>query len=612
MVKRTWAAQIEILSDLDSACEKNGLSYFAEWGTLLGTVRHGGFIPWDDDVDVCMKRKDYEYFTKNAKSLMSHDYSIVNYRSNRDFKQMLSRVVSSDHYRFDPEYMSKYSGLPFALGIDIFPLDYLTDDEEYEKDRERRVKLVYDAVNEIAHFNTDPENLSDHLKKVERQTHLRLDHNKDILTQLRVHLEKLFAEVDEKDAKYITLYPLWMNHHRYVFPKDAYDNSIRMMYENTTIPVPVRYDEILKMKYGNSYMTPVRSGGAHDYPYYEQHEEVLKEHFGFEWPKYKFDAADLECGRCDDTIAGKRAVFVTYSPAAYSNMRRVVKKYISDGADVTILPVAKFDIAPDMSGIIQDDTQADDEYYLDGCEGAIVSHDPKILDDHPDVIVSNYPYDEYNLITTVDKSFYSGALKEHCNMLVYVPYLEQTSVSAEDARTKKLMPQYVCTKLATVCDRIILKSDDMKRCFVDCLCGFSGSKYKDKWDGKIIVLPEEDTDSDQHHAGKKKILFYVGLAAFAQYGADTIEKIKEVFETFDDQKDKVDVVYFLQDNLLENLKEMYPGLYDLYAANDFREGEEFFDTDDIDAYYGEASMYATELLKDGKPVMIWNVQTGGR
>ncbi len=612
MVKRTWAAQIEILSDLDKACTDNGLSYFAEWGTLLGAVRHGGFIPWDDDVDVCMKRKDYEIFTNNVKSLMSHEYSIVNYRSNRDFKQMLSRVVSSDHYRFDPEYMKKYSGLPFALGIDIFPLDYLTDDEEYEKDRERRVKLVYDAVNEIAHFGTDPKDLSEYLKKVEKETHLLLDRNKDILTQLRAHLEKLFAEVDEKDAKFITLYPLWMNHHRYMFPKDAYDNSVRMMFENTTVPVPVRYDEILRMKYSDSYMTPIRSGGAHEYPYYEQHEEVLKEHFGFEWPKYKFNESDLKLRKYVIDVANKRVVFVTYSAEAFSNMRRVVKKYISDGADVTILPVAKFDIAPDMSGIVPFIPDVPDEYYLKGCEGAKVSHDSKLIDEHPDVIVTNYPYDEYNLITTLDKTFYSLALKERCDMLVYVPYLEQTVVSASDERSKKLMPLYVCTKLAAVCDRIIVKSEEMRARYIECLCVFSGDEYKDRWEDKMIVLPEDETETDHLPAGKKKILFYLGIASFAQFGTDTIEKIKEVFEIFDSQKDKVDVVYFLQDGLLENLKEMYPKLYELYEANDFREGDERFDTDDIDAYYGEASMYATEFLKEKKPVMIWNVQTGGR
>lgn len=61
-MKHAWAAQLEVLNDIDKACTENGIQYFAEWGTLLGAVRHHGFIPWDDDMDICMKRADYEKF----------------------------------------------------------------------------------------------------------------------------------------------------------------------------------------------------------------------------------------------------------------------------------------------------------------------------------------------------------------------------------------------------------------------------------------------------------------------------------------------------------------------------------------------------------------------
>ena len=59
MMKRAWAAQMEVLTVIDKICKKNGLRYFADAGTLLGAVRHQGFIPWDDDIDISMLRKDY-------------------------------------------------------------------------------------------------------------------------------------------------------------------------------------------------------------------------------------------------------------------------------------------------------------------------------------------------------------------------------------------------------------------------------------------------------------------------------------------------------------------------------------------------------------------------
>ena len=60
MMKRAWAAQMEVFQVVADVCRKNKLRYFADWGTLLGAVRHKGMIPWDDDIDVAMPRDDFE------------------------------------------------------------------------------------------------------------------------------------------------------------------------------------------------------------------------------------------------------------------------------------------------------------------------------------------------------------------------------------------------------------------------------------------------------------------------------------------------------------------------------------------------------------------------
>ena len=609
MVKRTWAAQTEILADLDEACRKNGLSYFAEWGTLLGTVRHGGFIPWDDDVDVCMKREDYEFFIANASKILPDNYSIVNYRSSRDFKQMLSRIVSSDHYRFDPEYMKKYSGLPFALGLDIFPLDFLTDDEEYEKDRERRVRLVYGVVNEIAYYDTPLSKLTDSIGQIEKEFKITLNRKKDVLTTLRDLLVKLFGEVREEDAKYITLYPIWLDHHEYRFPVNYYKNPVRMRFENTTIPVPVCYEEILKKKYGSSFMMPVRSGGAHEYPYFEDHLDILREHFGYEWPSYRFDKNDLCMG---DTISpepakGAKCLFITYGLPEFENTRSLAERYLDNGCDVTILPVTKFDIAPDMTGIFADDISYPDEMYVEDLDGAHVSHDISIMDEHFDTIVTNYQYDEYNLITTIDKSFFSGALREKCDRLIYVPANETSSIKPEDERAVKLMPLYVNTPLVMRADGIILHSDEMRERYIECLTAFSGEGYRSVWEKKITVLCENKKVLKQKKDVKKNIMFYIGIATFAQHADRAIEKLQNVFEIFDENKERINVVFELQDGLEDDLREMFPQLYVKFRPYLERVCNDIVYIEDIDAYYGEPSEYATQIVNAKKPVMIMTV-----
>lgn len=69
ITKRTWAMELSVLDLIDEICRKHDIKYFADWGTYLGAVRHGGFIPWDDDLDICMHRNEFERF-KDRKSVV--------------------------------------------------------------------------------------------------------------------------------------------------------------------------------------------------------------------------------------------------------------------------------------------------------------------------------------------------------------------------------------------------------------------------------------------------------------------------------------------------------------------------------------------------------------
>lgn len=85
-MKHVWAAEIEILLEVIKICERHGLTYYADWGTLLGAVRHEGFIPWDDDIDLAMMRPDFE---RLEQLLAKHDNWLEKYRYSPVEKQII-------------------------------------------------------------------------------------------------------------------------------------------------------------------------------------------------------------------------------------------------------------------------------------------------------------------------------------------------------------------------------------------------------------------------------------------------------------------------------------------------------------------------------------------
>lgn len=77
-IKKAWGAEIQILNELDKVCKQLGIRFFAAWGTFLGAVRHGGFVPWDDDFDICMLRDDYNRFLNEGLKLMPEGFTVYN------------------------------------------------------------------------------------------------------------------------------------------------------------------------------------------------------------------------------------------------------------------------------------------------------------------------------------------------------------------------------------------------------------------------------------------------------------------------------------------------------------------------------------------------------
>ncbi|MDO5403079.1 MAG: LicD family protein [Eubacteriales bacterium] len=325
MVKRAWAAELEVLSQVDRICRKYNIPYFADWGTLLGTVRHGGFIPWDDDIDISMKREDYNRFMEAAGHELPEGYDVYNYRENKDYWGFVTRVVAKRRICFEEEHLKKFHGFPYIVGIDIFILDYVSPDEEKENERAAICNYILMVADKMAEGSLSGVKAEEGLKRIENICGVHIDRAMQ-MNELRVFLYdlvvKYFGMFSEEESDELTrMMPDGLNKNKALrLPKGYYSNALWLPYENTKMPVPMAYDEMLTRRYGD-YMKLVKNAGGHDYPFFESQKKQLQRVLDFDIPHYTFsEEAFKRRGVCkENTLKGIAAEYK-------SNSIRIIKE----------------------------------------------------------------------------------------------------------------------------------------------------------------------------------------------------------------------------------------------------------------------------------------------
>ena len=128
--------QLEILDEVHSYCKENNIDYSLCYGTLLGAIRHNGYIPWDDDIDLMMPRPDYSKFIKNFKSKKLH-FKVKSVEKDKDYPYLFAKVENSR------TKLIEYSSIAYNIGvnIDIFPIDGLPKQNYKRNNFYRRIDL---------------------------------------------------------------------------------------------------------------------------------------------------------------------------------------------------------------------------------------------------------------------------------------------------------------------------------------------------------------------------------------------------------------------------------------------------------------------------------------
>lgn len=272
-MKRVWAAQMELLMYIDEICKRHDIQYYADAGTLLGAVRHKGYIPWDDDLDIAMKREDYEKFLSVSEKELLPPCKLQSLYIDKAWEEPFMRVVNNDRIDFRKEHLEKWHGCPWVIGVDIFPIDYLPNDPQ-ERDALLDLYRLIRKIFSILKVNKEMTEAWEGVAEIEKICNVKLDRN-DIVAELMKLTDKVVSLYGKNEGEEMAVIIYIGEQISNIYQKDWYGQIISMPFENITIPVPIGYDNILKTKY-RDYMVPIRED-LHNYPYYAPQKKAWEE-----------------------------------------------------------------------------------------------------------------------------------------------------------------------------------------------------------------------------------------------------------------------------------------------------------------------------------------------
>ncbi len=260
--KRLWAVQLGCLQELKRICEKHDIHFFASGGTLLGAVRHKGFIPWDDDIDVMMFYEDYKRFCEVAPKEIKHPYFFQNYYTEPGFGPALSRIRNSETTGCTSyDYAIADGRYNCGIFLDVFPLFGIEDGIVSSLVQRVRIALWRFA---IAGYETSrmAKNTGWTIRKM-MSPYVWWWKIVSIFTSHQgVCRRYLKACNSARSYSKMALLSFTGFNPKLTWSKEWFDEMVTMPFEFTDISCPKAYDPILRTQYGD-YRRFVKGGQIH-------------------------------------------------------------------------------------------------------------------------------------------------------------------------------------------------------------------------------------------------------------------------------------------------------------------------------------------------------------
>jgi len=249
-MKEVWAVELDLLSKLQSVCKKYNLTVLADAGTLIGAIRHKGFIPWDDDIDVVMSRKDYNVLLSVANKEFQYPYFFQTAYSEKNYIRAHAQLRNSNTTGciisdLDTSYNK-------GIFIDIFVADNLPDDRKEREKFLKRVQLRWKLI--VSPYFKHKNPMKNIVGKIIGKVYpWSVSYPK---------FEKLCSTYNDKNTNTISYIAFSRGDERHIWKKEWLDDYHSVPYEFTSIDIPNGYDARLRKQYGD-YMKPCKVPTTH-------------------------------------------------------------------------------------------------------------------------------------------------------------------------------------------------------------------------------------------------------------------------------------------------------------------------------------------------------------
>lgn len=244
-MKKIWAIALDQLLKFDAVCKKYNLKYFLSYGSLLGAIRHKGFIPWDDDMDVLMLREDYDKLLTLGKEFQ-YPYFLQTPYSDPGYYFSYAKMRNSNTTCITTQF--RFQKINWGQNFDIFPLDNFKLDGGHEFYRKIAL-LGTDLSNYMRSSNPNP-------TSEEEKKRIQSYSGRNPM-EIYDEIQKMGQIYNDEDTDYVAVTTAYLyGFEKGVFKKEDFLEAKEVPFECITSYVPNGYDRILKTAYGDYMQYP--------------------------------------------------------------------------------------------------------------------------------------------------------------------------------------------------------------------------------------------------------------------------------------------------------------------------------------------------------------------